>query len=377
MQFDFRDLFKSLRIAFSVQRIWIEFTGLLLGYAGYFVFSVVSLLLSGFHLQQILARFGLFPWLIGANVQVSVTSKIVFALGLFFLLAVHLVTSTAVARASFMVLKGNHYFTWREAFSFAFKKCGSTLLTPVAVGIFILGGLVGISFLGFLGRIPFLGELSISMITTLWMLASFLLMFLILVSVVAVVLAPAIIATTNEDAFEAVFQSFSTAWSQPVRLVVYEGLATAIAVFGFGVLAVFAKTTFVFISRVFSFAMGDNFINLASHAQYLLQSWTITLDKGLHIVLGKATSWFFFSRDFIPLQLPPTLQVSSYIFALNMMVIGALVLSYLFATYDTGNMMTYLILRKLKDDENLLDRSDRDESVDEEGEATNSNSQSG
>ena len=47
LQFDFRDIFRSNRIAFSLQRIWIQFLGLTVAYFGYLVFTYVSLIIAG------------------------------------------------------------------------------------------------------------------------------------------------------------------------------------------------------------------------------------------------------------------------------------------------------------------------------------------
>ena len=366
LRFDFRDIFHSTRLAFSLQRIWIQFVGLLVGYVGYLIFTILSFRLSDFSLEQIISRFGLFPCLLVSDIQASWLSKLVFVLGCIFWAFAILITNTAVSRASFMVLKGNNFYTWRQAFTFSWKKRGSIILTPIAIGLLVLSFLLGAWFIGLLGRIPYVGELGISLFTFLWISTSLFLIFLIVITFVAFILAPAIIATTNEDAFEAIFQSFSTAWSQPWRLIIYEGFISALSVAGFVILAFFVKRSFLLMTGLFSFSMGDDFMNIASHAQYLLQSWTIVLYDWLKNIGGNFTHYFFFARDFIPLDLSPTLTISSYVYAINMMFVGALVCSYLLATFNTGNMIAYLVLRRLKDDENLLER--KDEEIDQEEE---------
>ena len=47
MRFDYRDIFRSARLAFSFQRIWIQFVGLLYGYLGYIILTYLSLLIDG------------------------------------------------------------------------------------------------------------------------------------------------------------------------------------------------------------------------------------------------------------------------------------------------------------------------------------------
>lgn len=367
LNFSFTDLFKALRLAFSPQRIWIQFIGLTIGYAGYFVFAVFSLLLSGESFSDIIARYGLFPCLLASRTDIPVVAYFVFALGslIFFIAAI--ITNTAVARASFMVLKRNNFYSWRNALAFGLRKSGSTLVPLLVLLTMVLGLVVGAWVVGFLGRIPFIGELGVSLFTFFWMLATLLLIFLGIATMTAILMMPAIIATTNEDAFEGTYQTFSVIWNQPWRTLFYTLLATAISVVGFFILAIFVKQAFVLMNGLFSFSMSDKYINLASQGQYLLQSWTNLLNDGITKLFGEFRSLFFFGRNFIPLELNTTLAISSYIFAISMVIVGGLTLSYLLAIFNTASVISYLILRKRKDDENVLDWKDKEvEGEDEE-----------
>lgn len=368
LRFDYRDIFKSMRLAFSLQRMWLQFVGTGVGYAGYVVLTVTSLLLSGHSLQDVVQRYGLFPCLWPSGAGAPLVAHAIFWIGSVFLVVALLVTNTAVARASFMALKGNHFYTWREALGFAMRKAGSTVLTPVSValmaGCFLIGGWL----VGFLGRIPFVGELGVAVFMPLWVIAGVVLVFLVLIAIVALILAPAIIATTDEDAFEAVFQSFSTGWSQFWRLVGYQGLTGLLAVVGFVVFAIVVKNAVVVVNDIFSFAMGEKFVALATHGQYLVQQWVFILGDWLEQIFGPWTGWFFFSQGFAPVTtLSPTLYVSSVIFALVILLVGLWVLAYPFALMNAGTMISYVVLRKLKDNENLLARPEPETETEEQG----------
>lgn len=359
LHFDFRDLFRSARLAFSLQRLWIQFVGLVVSYAGYFILTLVSFIVSGYRVADVFNQYGLFPCLLIPEVNSNIAGKILFGLGCLFFICGLLVTSTAVARASFMVLKGNNFYTWREAFGFALKKSGSTLVTPLAIALLAFSFILGAWFIGLLGRIPFVGELGVSLLTIVWLAAALFLVFLIIVTAISLIIAPVIIATTDEDAFEAVFQSFSTVWNQPWRFVVYEGLIGAVSIVGFFILAFFVKRAFLVMNSLIAFSMADKFQNLTWQAQYYLQSWTQEIAGWIQAVFGKFAPLIFFSRDFIPLQdLTATVNISAYLYTINMLIAGGFVVSFLLATFNTGNMISYLILRKLKDDENLLERKE-------------------
>ena len=208
MRFDFRDIFKAARVAFSFQRLWIQFFGFSIGYLCYIIFTYLSLILSGKDFGVIWSRFGLFPTV--AGYPLHWTSWILFGVGCFILFFAWLVTATAVARAAYMHLKGNTFYTWKEAIAFALKKKGGSVVsTPIAILLIAVFTALGGVVVGLLGRIPVVGELGISFFAVIWFLSSLFIVFVILALFVSLLLGPAIIATTDDDAFEGIFQSFS------------------------------------------------------------------------------------------------------------------------------------------------------------------------
>lgn len=366
LRFDFRDIFRANRLAFSLQRIWIQFVGLVIGYLGYLIFTYLSLILAGKSFSNIFSQMGLLPCL--AAYDANWYSWIVFIIGVLFLMAVYLLTSTAVSRATYMLLKGNNFYTWNEAFAFALKKAGSVLFSPLALAIliilFIIGGLV----IGLLGKIPYVGELGFSVFYLLWLLAGLSLVFFIIILTVTVLFSPAIIATTDDDAFEAVFQSFSTFWNQPWRMIIYEALAGALAIVGFLVFAVLVKQAFLITDSIFMNAMGDKYINLMGQAMYLLSGWVAPTIGCMNSLFGNSAGLFYFKNEFLQLDIPTILNISAYIFSIMLLIFGAIVVSYGLSTFNVGQTLVYLILRKKKDNENLLERKDKEEEMEEEEE---------
>ncbi len=368
LRFDFRDLFRSGRLGFSMQRMWIAFVGYGIGYFGYLIFTYLSLLANGKGLSQAWNESGLLPCLVGQG-PASWYAWIIFAIGVAILLAAYLLTSTAIARASYMLLKGNNFYTWREAFAFALRKASSVLSTPVAIavmaGCFVVGGLI----IGLLARvIPYVGELG-ALFTFTWMFSALLLFFLLVVLGVSLIIVPAIIATTDEDAFEAVFQSFSVVWSQPWRFVLYEALIGIVALVCMGLFAFAVKQAFLLMCAIFSvpWSFGDKFVNLASHGQYLLQKWLFVSQDWARLIYWKFSPYLYFVREFYPIKgLSATLTISAYLFALSMLVVAWWVVSYGTAVLQVGNTIMYIILKKIKDQENLLERKDKEEEEPEE-----------
>jgi hypothetical protein len=365
MRFDIRDIFKSPRFALSLQRIWIQFLGLFVGYLGYLFFTYLSFMAARIGLSNGWKKYGLLPCIFPESPNWY--SVIIYMIGLIWLAAVYLITATAVSRATYMLVKGNHFYTWLNAVQFALKKTASILLSPVAIILIVMFFLAGGAVVGLLGRIPFVGEFGVTIFTFVWFFASLFVVFLMIIFVVTLIQAPAIIATTNDDAFEAVFQSFSLVWSQPWRLILYEFISSALAVVGLFVVAFLSKKAYIVMDRVFSNVMGADFINIASHGMYLLNIWLFQSINWANSLLGDSSGLVYFSREFIPLQLPHGYQyVTSYIFAIWMLIIGGVIFSYGLASFNVANTLSYIILRKKKDDENLLERKDPEEEDEEE-----------
>lgn len=366
LKFDFRDLFRASRVAFSFQRLWIQFTGFLTGYGLYLVLTYAGAVLSGENLATIWARHGLLPDC--TQFHLAWYGWILVGLGILSLAVAWLVTATAVARAAYMNLKGNTFYTWKEAFNFALKKkIISVIATPVAIFAIAFFTKLGGVLVGLISRIPIVGEIGISVLTLVWFVLSFFIVFVLAACVVSLLLTPAILATTDDDAFEGIFQSFSTLFSQPWRLVIYEVIVGGLSVFSFLVFAVFAKFAWGVMTSALITGMGSDYESISYQAVCHLQNWLYPA-----VVWMKSSGWglsLFLSETFTSLDLGGVLNVAALITGIFVTVIAAYVFSYLLATFNVGNTLIFLVLKKIKDDENLLERKDKeeeDEDLDEE-----------
>ncbi|NOY59629.1 MAG: hypothetical protein GXO75_11985 [Calditrichaeota bacterium] len=378
-KFNYQDVFRAPRFAFSLQRMWIQLVGLSIGYIVYLILTYLSFLSAGFGLGGSWARYGLLPCLLAAGESYPWYSWLIWAAGSLLFAAILLVTNTAVSRAIYMQVKGNNFYSWRESFSFALRKIWSVLLTPISllilVGFMIVGGLI----IGLLGKIPFIGELGVSFFTILWFFAALLLFFILIVATISVLLVPAIIATTDEDAFEAIFQSFSITWNQPWRFILYEATTLVLSVFAMGIFAFFVKESIMIMNNIFASSMGADFVNLSNNGQAMLQSWLLMGQNVVEGLFRGLAPLVYFQRDFILIpasELPVTVVISSYFYGLSLLFIAGWVLSYGLATFASGNTVFYIVLRKIKDNENLLERKDKEEEEDEEDEEQKGNEDS-
>jgi len=368
LHFNCRDIIRSTRLAFSFQRLWIQFVGLLLGYLVYVILTYVSLVLGGQNAGMIWSRLGLLPGIIGVGLPWY--SLAVYGLGVLALVYAWFVTATGVARATYMHLKGNAFYSWKEAMAFALKKKGGAVIsTPVAILAIAFFTVLGGYVVGLLGRIPYVGEIGLSVFSIIWYIASLFLVFVLAALAVSIILTPAVLATTDDDAFEGIFQSFSMLFSQPWRLIFYELLLIILAVLGFGVFAFVAKKAWIVMNSVIAVGMGEKYITLSYAASGMLERWVYPAVVWSNSVLGDYAGYIFFSQQFANIALSPaTMTISAYIFAVCLSLIGGYIMCYPLAIFNAGNSVIFMILKKIKDDENLLDRKDREEEEDMEDE---------
>lgn len=369
LYFDCRDIFRAPRFAFSMQKMWIQLVGGTVGYVLYFIMTYLGFWVSRVPLSSVWKDYKLLPCFFVAAEDLSWISWILYSIGIFLILCSFFLANTAVARATYMTAKGNIFYSWKEAYRFAFRKFTSVILTPVSLIILIVLMLVGGGIVGLIGRIPYAGIIGISLFTTVWFLAALFIVFLALITLVSLLIVPSIIATTDEDAFEAVFQSFSVAWSQPWRLIFYEALTICLSIVSMGIFAFFVKQAIVLMNDIFIVALGDNFSNTAYQGQYLVQNWLLFGQNIIEYLYQNFIDYVYFSNVFkviSPEILSPVILFSSYLYAVNLLFIGGWVLSFGFSTFTTGNLFLYLTLRRKKDGENLLERVDKEEEEEDE-----------
>ena len=315
------------------------------------------------------SQFGLLPCLFASGESFPWYAVLIYGLASLIFLAVLLISNTAVSRATYMSVKGNNFYTWREAYAFSFRKVSSILLTPVSLALLIGFILLGAFVVGLIGKIPFIGVIGISLFTILWFVAALFLLFFIFILVVSVIFVPSIIATTDEDAFEAVFQTFSLTWNRPWKIVFYEMLTIFIALISMGLFAFVVKESFCLMTGLFSNFMGSDFVKLANNGYGLVQSWLLSAQTIVDSLYHNVSSYIFFSKEFnlIPAaELPVSVVISSYLFAFCLLFVGGWVFSYGLSTFTIGNTVLYIALRKQKDDENLLERQDKEEEAEDD-----------
>jgi hypothetical protein len=367
LHFNFKDIFRSARLAFSIQRIWLNGLGLLAGYLLYLIISYISLLAAGYDFSTIWGRLGLLPCAFA--MVVPWYSTLLYVLALLVFLAVILLTNTAVSRVVYMTLRDELFYTWSQALKFAWKKwissLGAMLTFLFIIAFFVIGGLV----MAFIGRIPFVGEIGTVLFTIPYIFAALLLFFICLSFGVALFFVPAILATSDEDALGGVFQSFSITFNQPWRILVYLSFLSLIYTAGVFIFGLVMKISYHIFMTLFSLGMGDKMVQVQQQALHVLDKALPIVYTWAHSLPGNIGGCLYLNNPhpMVP-DMPFTIVLSGYIFGIFLLFLAGVVLAYGEAILNSGLTIIYVILYKLQEKESLLEREDEELKEEEEEE---------
>ena len=368
LYFDIRDIFRAPRLALSGKKLWIHLVGLALGWAVYLILSYLALIINGQSITEIWNAHFLFPCLWNVNLPIAWYAWIIYGVGLLFWVIIFMLASLAVSRITYKQLKGDEFFSSGDSYKYVKKHGTAVIMGPVSILLIMVFFIVMAIIAAWLAKWPVLDILFLGLPYLLYFVVAVFVVYTAAVFIISLILAPSIVGTAEEDTMEIVFQSYSTLWAQPWRLVLYEAVVGAL-----GLVATYIYTyIMIFSYRFFNIIFG--------------QSWL--MDGKLSRITEQASSYIFganspltpfISKTFNiytpaslgivkPAYLTTTDVFTIVLITIALFVIGGTVLAYLLTNFSVGQSLIYVILRKKKDDENLVERKDEDELEEEEKE---------
>ncbi len=371
MYFNFKDVFRAPRLAFAAKKIWIHFLGLVLGLGVYSILCYIAAAVAGRSLGEMWSALGPVPAPFMGTLPL--VSRILVIIGVVLGVIVYLLAATMVARVSFEQLRGNDFYSLKEAKAYLAKYWKGVIAAPVTILVMGVGLVVCGLVIGAFGLIPVVGELGVTVLGIPILAVALFVVFLAVVFFFSLLLAPAVVGTTKSDTFETIFELFSTVVSQPWRLVVYESLLYVL-------------------SHVSAFVLGWFTLRAAALSRFTLA--VLMKDKLLHIwdnavayapqvprLMGGAVR---FAAQFLPpgsllaqwshfaarspyqLRVEPheltwSGDVSAFLLGVAFIAAVLFVVSYGLSTFTVGQSIIYVILRQKKDDQNLLEEKEIEE----------------
>ena len=162
------------------------------------------------------------------------------------------------------------------------------------------------------------------------------------VFLISLSMSPAIVGTVGEDALEVVIQSFSLIWTQPWRMVLYLTWVKVSAWIGFVVLSALSMMALWLITWACGLFMEIKLANLfdiaTRYMPFIPQRWDVVLaNLPAPGELSGAEVW------------------SGRILGVMLIFITGILISYGLAAQASGSTLIYVILRRCKDGENMLE----------------------
>ena len=374
LYYDYRDLFRSPRLALSGKKIWIFIVGNLIGFIAYWILSYASLIISGMSLQDSIDKYGMYPCLFGHEAPTA--AWIVYYFGISIWAIFIFFASTAVSRVTIKQLKGNDFFSSGDAWQYVYKHWHAIVFTPIAISIIIFFFVLFASIFALLGTVPFIGEFLFVLPYLVYFFGSIFTIYTLFVLGVSLLYTPSIVGVYEEDTMGSVFNSYSITIGHAWRIILYHLLLVTLLVLGLEIFSWFWMNAVHFINYVFGcdWFMGGKLTNISSYASSLVYpEWFQEFITDLRNEITSLFGFYYYLPNLFPdnytvsaSELSNTEMISGMILAVSYFIIGLSILSYGLSILSVGETLMFVIFKKKSDDDDLLLRKDEDELEDED-----------
>ncbi len=358
LYFDVRDIFRAPRLALSGKKIWTMMEATFVGYVIYFLFSYFALLAKGESFGELWENFGIFPppaALQTITMGIEETgwgATILSVIGILAGLVCFVLGATAVARITYKQLKGDEFYSSRDAWRFVKKHWHAPVFTHVSILIIAAFFVIMAVIFALIGKIPYLGELFFGIPYLFWFAGSVFVVYTMVVVIISIFFTHAIVGAMEEDTMGAVFQNYSITWSQPWRIVLYFPLIYLLVAIGGAIFYFFMTQGYNLVNIVFGreWLMGEKLARMIG--------WVVgeTFISGPATLIGWAAPDFFLTEPAGAME-----YVGGAFIAVSIFIVFWAILSYAFCIEVAGQTIALVIFKKRSDDDNLLERKDEEE----------------
>ena len=370
LNYNYTDIFRAPRLALSGKKILFLIKSNLLGYIAYFIFSLISLLSTGMSTKEIISKYGLYPCLFGHQAEWFSWFFYFFGISIWFFAL--MLSLTGVCRIFLKQLKGNDFFSGKDASKFVFKHRHAVVLTPITILLIIIFFLLLASLFALVGKIPVIGEITLAILYIFYFLGSIFTILSAFVLFISLLFTPSIVGLYEEDTMGSVFQTYSITFSQTWRIIFYNIILAILIVIGIEIFSWICLNSIGLISNIFGHElfMGDQFFIINNHSlsivfpnivlDTLAYYKTLILEKinlssGIPILFSTTTNFM----DLGDLSLMET--ISSTLLSIIYFIIGLSIFSYGLAILSIGQSLMFITFKKLSDDDDLIFRDDEDD----------------
>lgn len=354
-QFNFTEILRFSRKAFSVRRIGIHLIGILIAYVVYeLLFYLTLYITEGEKVQEYWKSFGLLPVPpFGSGGFTPIISTTLW-IGLIIFAFVFYLTSTIASKITIEQLRGDEFYSIGDSFKFLhqhWKTIFGSFLGLLLILAFVF--MIPLS-VGLLGKIPFIGKTLLvvsSFFLPLAFIFGLLFVYIIAVIISGLFLVPAVISTTNADSFETIYQLFAVLWNQPWRFIGYSFLLFILKLVLVPIWGIFCLSGFIVLLLPIHY-LHPTFIeqSLGNANLWLGES----LQKLSSIFYSELNTIISINVSQDPI-LTTSATISGILITLTVIGIVGVIIAYLFSLASVGTTVIYTIIRKRIDGLNLIE----------------------
>lgn len=354
--YSYKDILKAPRIAIGPQRIIIASLGIGVAHMVYLLFTYAALIVSGSEAQQVFATYGLFP--VVERAALSAMGAALFWSGFFFTALTILLTNIAVSRAAYMYLRDNYFYTSKQAILFALNRTKSILAVNLTFLFLLFPFIAGAFIMALVGRIPWFGEILNALATLPYIFSGMVFVFITICFLISIFLAPAIMASSEEDGFGTAVQCMHLTWGQPWRLASYGFLTFVLFMIGMVGFTFVIKIGLIIYS-IFFMPLMDSLAPIFNNALYMVEVSIGGLDSFIRdIIGGDVARLIYLKKHYAPMEITLSQSIASSIVYIFFMVAAYMVVGYGQAIINSGLTMSYIVFELKLTTKNLLRRND-------------------
>jgi hypothetical protein len=351
-------LFLAAGLGLRVRKWLVTLPAVVLGMIWWSVFGYLALLSQGMSLSFVWKTYGPVPWPFLQTMS-NPLSILFWIVGFVGVMVAWILTSVAVGRMTYKQLKGNDFYSWSEAWSFAWRKWKAailpwvlfSLLAGIALGILLaISRLVGVwtPFVGLM--FPFVVAGAIGFL------------YILMLGIQSLVMGPSIVAASSSETLESLFELFSLHAGQGKRCWFYSFVSGLISLAYTAALGFFLITA----SLLAAWVMDMGHAGLAGRtvkaaAGLAPRLWSAV--NGVPGVIDSLVHQIGQAGAGAPMPFPgsmPEVSPVTILVGISFTIMVFFLVAQFATTFATCQTASYLTLRWLKDEQNLLEEDFED-----------------
>ena len=385
LNYNYKDLLLAPKLALSGRKIFIFSLNNFIGFSLYWFITNLSLYISGINFSKSFKLHGLYPHLIGH--ELNVFSYVIYFIGLVLVYLFFSIGSMIISKLTIEDLRGNTPLSIVNSIFYVSKHYSKIIITPLIISLIILFFLSISMLFIYMSNIPFLGGFLFPFFYFISFLSIIFVFYSFFVLINSLHLSPTIIGTQEEDSIGVIYQIYSITWGGTLKLILYYIIILPIAIISVSILSWILNSSYSVLNYflISDLLSNQSLVNVFYFAGNLINI-EMLFKPELHDIIAMAIQDFsstynnilYYSYTFLELiikllvyNIPkvPIMDIniidlnmfemiSGYTLAFIFFIIMLIVISYASCIFSVGNTLINVIFKYKFEDYDLAINDD-------------------